>query len=393
MTTPSPPDEDAENAGNAEDGVPRPSGPAWAAIGEPAVESAAPPGAAPGALPPGPGFREHGAWNPRHAYGTPPAAALPRTNRLAIASLVTGLLGLVLFGVGFGVAGLVQAGRRGERGRWLAAGGILASAAWTIGVVIALAVAAGSLFTADRDESGHVTGTDLVMATALRTGDCFTGFQGKAIPALVRTIPCIQMHDGEVVADARLADGPYPGDAETLHQATSACYPKTLRFRRSPYYRRLTPYAVLPNEKRWRDGDRTVLCVLRYTGPEEPTASLGMTLDPHLKGWQELSRGDCLGKWDGEFPTQRIGVCVEDYWNQVYETFTLPPGPYPGRDATGRRAEAGCERLLRQVFRGHRTPKQFAWVYPKEVEWEAGIRTVVCYASEGRRVDEPLLPG
>ncbi|MCP9971384.1 hypothetical protein [Actinomadura madurae] len=52
-------------------------------------------------------------------------------------ALVTALIGLVLLGIGFGVAALVQTGRRGEKGRALAITALAASVVW-------LAAAAGT---------------------------------------------------------------------------------------------------------------------------------------------------------------------------------------------------------------------------------------------------------
>ncbi|WP_346045995.1 DUF4190 domain-containing protein [Actinomadura chokoriensis] len=61
----------------------------------------------------------------------PPAAVRRPTNRFAVVALVTGLVGMVVFAVGFAVAALVQTGRRGEKGRGLAIGGIAASLVWS----------------------------------------------------------------------------------------------------------------------------------------------------------------------------------------------------------------------------------------------------------------------
>lgn len=74
---------------------------------------------------------------PPGAWPRPPGAPA-RTSRLAIAALVTGLLGLVPVATGLAIGALVRTGRRGERGRGLAVGGLVASAAWVVAGVVGL---------------------------------------------------------------------------------------------------------------------------------------------------------------------------------------------------------------------------------------------------------------
>ncbi|GAA0591647.1 hypothetical protein GCM10009546_62480 [Actinomadura livida] len=330
---------------------------------------------------------------PPHPYGQPPPAAPARTNKWAIASLVTGVLGLVVLGVIFGIVALLQAGGRGEKGKGLAIGGLLASAFWTVAGVVALLVAAGSLISVDRDESGQVTEKDRVVVAALRTGDCFTGFEGDTTKILVTALPCSRPHDGEVVAKLRLSGKAHPGDEKVSEQADNACFEKSLQLQKSRHSKDLEPYNLWPSRTSWDAGDREVVCLMRYTGSGTLTSPLRETIDASRKLWDELTAGDCLGKWDDESYTQRTVSCTDPYWIQVYATFPLKAGPYPGQKAMDRTAQRGCERRQEKVFRGHRLPDLMWWLYPEEVEWDAGHRTAVCFAeSEGRPLKKPMLP-
>ncbi|GAA1812274.1 DUF4190 domain-containing protein [Actinomadura chokoriensis] len=332
------------------------------------------------------------------AAGPPPPVPAPppgpaRTNRLAIAALVTGLLGLILLAVGFGVAALVQAGRRGERGKGLAIGGLAASAVWVVVGVVAVTVAVGSVFTVERDEAGHISQSDRVIPSLLRVGDCFTGFSGDIKSSLVTALPCTQPHEGEVAAKLRLPGDTYPGDREVFDQAENACYRRLVDLQKSRYAEHLQLYTIAPSGTTWRTGDREVLCFMHFEGTGKITAPLARTMDPNLKLWYELARGDCLGKWNDEAMAQRTLACTEKHWMEVYAVHTLKAGPFPGQKTAERRAEAGCDERYERIFRGHRAPDLISSLAPERDDWTAGVRTAVCLAeSEDRPLKKSMLP-
>ncbi|MEU8796819.1 septum formation family protein [Spirillospora sp. NPDC048819] len=371
MTTPPPADNDPEPAGG------------WALPGAP------PPAGPTGPMPAGPPMREA----PPPPGGPPPMGLSVRTNRLAIAALVTGLLGLVLLAVGLAIAALIQAGRRGETGKGLAVGGLVASAVWTVAGAVAVVAFLGSLVSAERDGFGNVTDKDKVLAAMLRVGDCFNGFEGDRIAPLVTALPCTQPHEGEAVAKLQLSGDEYPGDGEIRSQANDACDRKTLQLWKSRYARDLVAYNITPTRSTWDTGDRELFCLLRYTGSGTLTSPLAQTLDPDLRFWYELAPGDCLGKWDEEAWAQRLLSCTEPHWNLVFATFTLKAGPYPGQKAADRKAERGCEKRWQTVFRGHPSPDLIGWSFPEKSEWDTGHRTIVCFGkSEDRPMKKSMLP-
>lgn len=94
------------------------------------------------------------------AYGYPPPIySAPRTNALAIASLVASIAGFLTCGIGnilgfvFGIVGLRQIKRTGEGGRGLAIAGIVISTL-TFALLVA-AIIFGSMNRHDRDEDNY----------------------------------------------------------------------------------------------------------------------------------------------------------------------------------------------------------------------------------------------
>ena len=109
--------------------------------------------------PPGPG---QPGPDPMAPYPPPPMPSEPaygsgppqdKTNGMAIAAFVTGLLGCCgVVGAVLGVISLRQIGERGGKGRGLAIAGIVLSALWIVGGVIGYLVIPGS------DSSSSATG-------------------------------------------------------------------------------------------------------------------------------------------------------------------------------------------------------------------------------------------
>ncbi|TYC11586.1 hypothetical protein FXF65_26145 [Actinomadura syzygii] len=298
-------------------------------------------------------------------------------------ALLSGLFGLVLFAIGFAVAAFVQTGRRGERGRWLAVVGLVAAAGWI--AVIAVVVVATSLLTADRDESGHVTGKDKLLPGMLRVGDCFTGLEGVSSRSPITALPCSRPHEGEAVAELRLPRDPWPGDREVLERASDACDYKVARLMKSRYAEHLEQYAIPPNKLGWDAGDRRTLCILRYIGPVKLTVPLAETMDPNKRLWRELHRGDCLAAWSEGSIVQSVLPCDKAHWSQVYAVYKLPSVSYPGEKTLQRKVKAGCNARWWDGFDVREYPQLVRFAYPVEYEWEAGVRTAVCLGEADKK--------
>lgn len=91
-----------------------------------------------------------------------------------------------------------------------------------------------------------------------------------------------------------------------------------------------------------------------------------------------LRQGDCIiTSQNGTSP--RRTPCSTPHDAEVFATFPLPGSTWPGQDAVQQEANAGCSSRLT----GYLNPELAIslsqdYVYPGQVAWETGTRTVVC---------------
>ncbi|MFI0449325.1 septum formation family protein [Actinomadura sp. 6N118] len=329
----------------------------------------------------------------------PPASALntePKTSWFAIVALVTGLIGGVVFAVGFAIVALVQIRRRNRKGKRLVIGGLVAAAIWT--VVIAVVVVGALPSGPDRDHSGRITKRGKATVAALKVGDCFTGLRGNTTNVSVTALPCAEPHDSEVVARINLADGSFPGAAELDRQAKAECDKQIgAVYNRSRYAAHLKLYASSPDKASWDDGDQSVACVMQYTGGGRMTAALTNTIDRTLTPWNDVRQGDCFREWTTEL-FQRTVACTEPHRHQVIATHELTWGPrWPGDKAMEKKAWAGCEKRITAIFGMPPSlsllPVKWSYVRPSESQWGNGIRDVICLAeAETGTLNRSILP-
>lgn len=187
----------------------------------------------------------------------PPPAGQAPTSGFAIASLILGLLGVVVLSVIFGIVALRRIKRRGLRGRALAIGGLVASGLWTlvIGAVVALAVLTG----AERTTAGEVTDGGSVSVDDLRVGDCLNDVEETDSTLSVDVLPCGQLHDAEVVSSFDLPDDRFPGQEAIFDEADKRCgaavSEESVPGGGKPFY-------FAPNSRLSYEEDRGVICVL-----------------------------------------------------------------------------------------------------------------------------------
>jgi hypothetical protein len=325
--------------------------------------------------------------------GPPQVAAQPRTNRFAIGALVTGLLGLVPFAVGFAAAALVQTRRENEKGKSLAFAGLAASAAWVAAVVAVVVLAGGSASPAGRGQ---------VRASALRAGDCFSGAAIRGTD-LVTALPCTRPHESEVIARSALPEEPYPGPEKVYLKARELCANRGLYLQKSRYHDDLDPRLLGPDRESWWRGDREVTCLVHYTGTTgKLTTPLAQTIDPRLKVYNELAVGDCAEDFSADEPVTATVPCTEPHRSQVFATHWISldgeyaPGgfpPYPGVDHIKKKAIRFCAGEARKLF-GEHPPSvdvQQQYAAPDEEDWDGGNQAIVCLASTEKPLKHSLL--
>ncbi len=237
--------------------VPQQRGPATAAPG--------PAPAAPGPAPavPTPPTSAVPAPATTAAPGTSPAGPAPRARRrtdgVAVAALVSGLVPAIPVTLVLGPLALIRIGRSGARGRTLAITGLVLAGLWTV----AAAIVAAAIITRPPPPRP----VPLPHVFSLRAGQCLdsgaTGVNG------VHVLSCARPHDAEVFATFRVAGHRYPGAAALQQIAREGC-----GSRLSGYLNPELPATslaqsfVYPGAGAWSAGERTVVCTVRGTsGP------------------------------------------------------------------------------------------------------------------------------
>jgi hypothetical protein len=221
-------------------------------------------------------------------YGQPPAAygyGYPGqsggTNGLATAALATGLGGLVIpFGapvaIGLGIAALVQLRKRRESGKGMAIAGLIIGSLTTLGylALIAFMIVLGSGSEGDYGSSGpgSTSSGSAVDVDALAVGECFD--DGDDEGEVVRR-PCPQAHDGEIISNITLPEGPYPGDKNVVKAAKSGCADDFAKYVGNTMDKSELDLAWwTPDQDLWEDEDRLVICAAYGPPGEDLTGSV-----------------------------------------------------------------------------------------------------------------------
>lgn len=181
-----------------------------------------------------------------------------------MASLVFGILGGIPLAVTFGIIALRQIRRRGQQGRGVAIGGLVAAGGWLalmlVGVVLHL--------TDDADPRSRTVPLD-----DLEIRDCLEEVSPGAV-LWVDVVPCDAPHWGQIYAGFELSDEDWPGDDAVIGAAETGCL-EALEARFPAVYDDPGVGVIYfhPRASGWRRGDREVLCVADY-GTDRRTGDL-----------------------------------------------------------------------------------------------------------------------
>ncbi|MFB4314980.1 septum formation family protein [Actinomadura sp. 21ATH] len=339
--------------------------PAWTppdSLPEPSDRAAAPPPAAPPPTGPLPG----------------PQAA--RTNRYALVALLAGLFGMIVFAIGFGIAALVQIGRRGERGRGMAIGGLAAAGVWTLGGTVVAAVSFGTAVGDAAEESS--------LALFPKAGQCFDF--GGADGAELAVVPCSVPHQAEMVLRYTMPKGPYPGDQEIQRRGDAGCEQRFQgRFKTKAPVDNGMAHAIVSTRIGWRLGDRGVHCAVVSALQDTPlTQPIGPGPWNH-RALDELRPGDCFIHTRDETFTVELAECRDPHNGQLFHRFELPAGAYPGDAAAEKAAERGCTARWKDIRAEGKPPVPIqTWHWnPSKETWAEGDRLVLCYVTDARDRD------
>ncbi|MEU4160584.1 DUF4190 domain-containing protein [Actinoplanes sp. NPDC026670] len=176
---------------------------------------------------------------------------------LAVASLVFGVIGGIIFSPLLGIAALVKIKQTGQRGKGLAVAGLVLSTFW----LVVLAVVVGV--------NWHV-GNRAEDMVALRVGQCLdlpAAEQGDPfIPGQITTLPCTQPHHAEMAGWVGFGDGrsAYPGATALVQRAKEGCPSVTRNYVLDPLS---LPTDVqtrwyVPRDSEWARGSQNITCFL-----------------------------------------------------------------------------------------------------------------------------------
>ncbi len=201
-------------------------------------------------------------------YGQPPMPGNPYqqgppqgTNGLAIASLILGILSMILFSVILGVIALKQIKQRNQNGRGLAIAGIVISGAWVLLFGIGIIAAVVSDSEPDRDASGQVTTTTNVRPDKLKVGDCVESVDDENVIRGMKLVPCSGPNGGEVYANFDLPDGKWPGLSSVQISAETGCSDRWKATGRQ-LAKDSNIFFLTPIESSWGVGDHGVTCLV-----------------------------------------------------------------------------------------------------------------------------------
>ncbi|WP_283134863.1 DUF4190 domain-containing protein [Rhizohabitans arisaemae] len=189
-----------------------------------------------------------------------------RTNPLAVATLASGIVGLVPVALILGVLALRQVRRLGDRGRGVAIAGLAVSGLWVLVYLLVFAVI--NLLGSGTDNGRPTAARDVV--TVPQVGQCINGIHGGQAP--LAQVPCDKPHDAEVFAEYDLPPGDYPGIDQAIELGQAGC-----RERLTPALRdnkELQAMPIPPTEDTW-NSTRSVACLIVSAGQVKLTQKYG----------------------------------------------------------------------------------------------------------------------
>ncbi|ORA61378.1 peptidylprolyl isomerase [Mycobacteroides franklinii] len=196
------------------------------------------------------------------------------TNGLAITSLIFGIIPCCngIPALIFGIIGLNQTKRTGQKGRGLAIAGIVLGCIWLV-VSVAVAIGLAIKDQPKRDESGHLTQSGDMDVTKLRVGDCIADLGEKSYYTTTKAIPCAQPHKAEVYAVVPLSGSSLPSQSVLDQKGNDECGAELETYAPNAFDDDAVQITYLyPTKRSWAQGDRAIACVATFT--TERTASI-----------------------------------------------------------------------------------------------------------------------
>jgi hypothetical protein len=202
-----------------------------------------------------------------YTYGAPP----PRrgTNGFAITAFVLGLIGGTILSIIFGIIGLVQIRRTGQRGRGLAIAGITLACVWLV-IFIGIFASGGlsvkpSSGGSATSATGPIHSTQRINIFSLKPGDCFQNPPAsQTILGVtdVTAVPCTVAHNAQAFAQFDATNPSYPGSSALIRQAQSGCQSRESVLNGSALTSTMRLHFLYPLQTSWAAGKRTITCLV-----------------------------------------------------------------------------------------------------------------------------------
>ncbi|HEX6450364.1 MAG TPA: septum formation family protein [Trebonia sp.] len=176
----------------------------------------------------------------------------PPVSKLAVFSLVMGILPVVPVALVTGVAALVGIRRSGRRGHGMAVTALFLAAAW---IIVGGAVGTVAVLTHGFKKPVKTIYHEEAVFK-LRPGECIDIPNGGQPTVVSCTVP----HDAEVFGAFTLPGSAWPGTAAVRQEAGAGCGTRLATYLNPQLAISLAQTYVYPNQVDWTAGTRTVIC-------------------------------------------------------------------------------------------------------------------------------------
>ncbi len=121
----------------------------------------------------------------------------------------------------------------------------------------------------------------------------------------------------------------------------------------------------------------------------------GAVTKPATAEVNDLKVGDCLV--DAPQESDNVGdmgvtPCTNAHRAEVFATFDLKKGDYPGETLAAQQAESGCSDRVPKLKNAVADDLDLFYVYPKKVSWALGDRSVTCFVASKTPLTTRLVP-
>ena len=209
-----------------------------------------------------------------------PTEPAGRTDKVSVAALVTGILGLAPVAIALGVVGLMRTKRSDLHGRRYAQAGLVLGGLWAVGMVAVLLfalVVGQSLGGSSSSQALDSATTDVAAqdgttksGSEVEQGDCLLAWDATALtpdadPDLL-AVDCTLPHQAQAFGEVDLSDtypdgAAFPGEPQVVEAGAAGCrtqVPTAL----AESAQSLAVSAIPPTEQDWANGARTVTCLV-----------------------------------------------------------------------------------------------------------------------------------